>query len=106
MNTQLMNRWTRIARLPIGMLVLALGAGLASEGQAQDIPTMVITAERPSHCEPGLALHEQKLGNEIRMTADLAVWKTRISVATDLGVKLNTLQPTFRVAGRYLDKRG
>jgi hypothetical protein len=106
MNIKLKNRLTRISRLPIVLLVLALGAGVASVGQAQDIPNMVITAERPSHCESAPALRKQEVSDEIRTTADDAVWETRIRVARDLGAKLNRLQPTFRVAGKYLDKRG
>jgi hypothetical protein len=104
MNTRLKNRLARISGLPIALL--ALSAGFASIGQAQDIPSMVITTERPSHCDSALAFGNKEIGEKIRATAASAVWQTRVDVAIDLGAKLNSRQPSFRVAGRYLDKRG
>ena len=106
MNTLLKNRLLRILQLPTVLLVLALNAGLASVGQAQEIPSMIITVARPSHCESDLSLHNKALGNQIRTDARLAVWKTRVSVATDLGVKLNNQSRPFRIAGKIMDKRG
>ena len=102
MKTELKNRFGRLAQLPAVLLALALGAGFASVGHAEDIPSsMVITAKRPTQCESALTLR-----NHIRDTARLAVWKTRVSVASDLGRKLNNREPEYRVAGDFADQRG
>ena len=105
MKIELKNRFRRIARLPTVLLLLALSAGFASVGQAQDIPVIVVTAERPTICASALT-RDQKLRNAIRSGASHAVWKTRVSVATDLGVKLNSRQRPFRVAGKDAHTRG
>ncbi len=102
MKIELKNRFGRLAQLPAVLLALALSAGFASVGHAEDIPSsMVITAKRPTHCDSALTLR-----NRIQETARLAVWKTRVSVASDLGLKLNSRQPGYRVAGEFADKRG
>ena len=106
MKIELKNRFGRIVRLPIVLLVLAFGAGFASVGQAQDIPAIVVTAERPTRCAPLLSWQHRELRNAIRDGASHAVWKTRVSVATDLGVKLNSRQRPFTIAGKDAYGRG
>jgi hypothetical protein len=100
MKTLLKNRFARI-QLPTVLLGLALYVSFAAVGYAQDISSMVITAERPAHDESVLTLRD-----EMRATAKDAVWKTRLSVATDLGGKLTTQPSSTRLAGRYTDRRG
>ena len=106
MNKLVKNRIARIFRLPTLLLLLAVSAGFASVGQAQEIPTIVITAERPEKCESLLTMRSEARGTEIRTDAARAIWKTRVSVATDLSAKLNDKQRPFRIAGKYTDKRG
>jgi hypothetical protein len=107
MNTLLKNRLLRISQLPAVLLALAINVGFASVGQAQEIPSMIITAERPSNCESLQTLESEALTRQIQTDALLAVWKTRVSVATELGVKLNDQQRPFRIARRKVnDKRG
>ena len=91
----------RAFRLPTVMLTLAAIAGFASVGQAQDIPQIVITAERPVATDTSAAFRE-----EMQSTADSAVWKTQLSVAIDLGTKLTHEQERIRLAGNYDRKRG
>jgi hypothetical protein len=107
MNTLLKNRLLRNFQLPAVLLALAMNVGFASVGQAQEIPSMIITAERPSRCESLQKLESEALTRRIRTDAHFAVWKTRVSVATELGVKLNNQQRPFRIARRPVnDKRG
>ena len=102
METKLKNRPGRVAQLPAVLLALALNVGFAAVGNAQDTSSMIITVERPEHCETLTDLR-----NEMQARARLAVWHTRVSVGTDLGVKLNNLQSrNLRLAGRYTSKRG
>jgi hypothetical protein len=100
MNIKLRKRITRLAQLPTVLLTLALIAGFATVGHAEGIPSMVITATQPSHCDGST------LRNEIQAKARLAVWQTRVSVGTDLGVKLNTQWRRTRVAGTVSDQHG
>ena len=100
MKTLLKNRLVRI-QLPTVLLGLALYVGFAAVGYAEDISSMVITADRPTHSKPVLML-----GDEVRATADGAIWKTRLSVATDLGAKLTTQPRSAHLAGGFTDKRG
>jgi len=100
MKTLLKNRLARI-QLPTVLLGLAFYAGLGTVGYAQDISSMVITAKRPAQDESALMLRD-----EMTATANAAVWKTRLSVATSLGAKLTTQPRSTRLAGRYTDKRG
>ena len=106
MKMKLKDRIARIVQLPTVLLILALNASFASVGYAEEIPTMVITAERPSECDSVLTQYDAALGREIKTTAELAVWKTRVRVATDLGVKLNSRQRYLRLAGLNVKKRG
>ena len=102
MKTKLKNRPGRVAQLPAVLLTLALSAGFAAVGNAQDTSSMIITAERPVHSE-----NRAHLRDEMQAQARLAVWQTRVSVGTKLGAKLNSGQTrTFRVAGKYTGKRG
>jgi len=100
MKTLLKNRLVRI-QLPTVLLGLALYAGFAAVGYAQDISSMVVTAERPAHSDSVLMLRD-----EVRATAGDAVWNTRLRVATSLGAKLATQPHPTRLAGRYSGKRG
>jgi hypothetical protein len=99
MKTLLNNRFVRI-QLPTVLLGLASFAGFAAVGYAQDISSMVITAERPAHGDSVL------LREEMRATTRDAIWQTRLSVATDLGAKLTTQPAATRIAGLVTDKRG
>ncbi len=72
MKTLLKNRLVRI-QLPTVLLGLALYAGFAVVGYAQDISSMVVTAERPAHSDSVLMLRD-----EVRATARGAVWNTRL----------------------------
>jgi hypothetical protein len=100
MKTLLKNRLARI-QLPTVLLGLALYAGFGTVGYAQDISSMVITAERPAHNDNALMLHD-----EMRATANTAVWHTRLSVATSLGAKLTTQPSSVHLASRGTGKRG
>lgn len=91
----------RAIRLPTVMLMLALFAGVASVGQAQDIPEMVITTKRPVAQDASAELRD-----EMQTTADSVVRKTRFRVAVDLGVKLGFHQDRIRLAEDYDRKRG
>ncbi len=100
MNKLLKTRATRTSRLPTAMLMLALVAGFASVGQTQDIPQMVITAERPADCETFGDLRDQ-----MQATARRVVWKTQARVGADLNVKLNSRNGWVRLAGADNRKR-
>jgi hypothetical protein len=100
MKTLLKNRLVR-NQLPTVLLGLTLYVGFAAVGYAQDISSMVITAQRPAHDVAVLTLRD-----EVRATAKGAVWNTRLSVATDLGAKLTTQPRSTHVAGRYTIPRG
>lgn len=101
MKTLLEKGAMRTFRLPTVMLMLALIAGFASVGQAQDIPQIVITAERPVATETSATFRK-----EMQATAEAAVWKTQLRVAIDLGMKLKHEQERIRLAGNYDRKRG
>jgi len=101
MNISLQKGAMRTFRLPTVMLMLAMIAGFASVGQAQDIPQIVITAERPDATETSEAFRQ-----EMQATAESAVRKTQLSVAIDLGMKLTHEQERIRLAGNYDRKRG
>lgn len=95
------NRRTRIRLLPTAMLSLALGAGFASVGHAQDISPLGAGA-----MDTALRMTAGELREEIRSTAHRAVWLTRVNVARDLGVRLSSQQRPFRLAGRDTGQRG
>ncbi|MDH3978723.1 MAG: hypothetical protein OEU86_09415 [Gammaproteobacteria bacterium] len=97
MNSRKNSRFGRPAFLPTALLMLAINAGFASVGHAQESSTMVITAER---------LSDVDYSTELRADAENAVWKTRLSVATGLGAKLQSHRRNFRVAAAASDKRG
>lgn len=101
MKNALKNRITHIARLPIAMLLPALIAGFAAVGQAQGIPQMIITAEKPANCETSVDLRDQ-----MEATAKRAVWKTQARVDADLRVKLNSQSGWIRLAATDDRKRG
>ena len=101
MNNMVNNRATRRSSLPTVLLTLALGAGFASVGQAQDIPQVTVTANSPS-CTGYSTLRE-----EMREKATRAIWDTRISVAADLRTRLfRQHQRSFQLAGGDSGKRG
>lgn len=95
------DRKKRISRLPIELLLSALIVGFAAVGQAEGIPQMVITAERPTVCETSVDLRDQ-----IRSTANSAVWKTQIRVGVDLSMKLKRDKGWIRLAATPDRKRG
>ena len=101
MNISLQERVRRVYRLPISLLLPALIAGFAAVGQAQGIPQMVITAERPTACETSSDLRDQ-----MQVTARRAVGKTQAQVGADLSVKLNSRNGWIRLTGNYGRKRG
>ena len=95
------DRIRRIFRLPIGLLMPALIVGFAAVGQAQGIPEMVITAERPAECETSVDLRDQ-----MQVTARRAVWKTQVRVGADLSMKLNNRSDWIRLASTGDRKTG
>lgn len=101
MKNTLIDRIRRISRLPIELLLPALIVGFAAVGQAQGIPQMVITAERPADCETSSDLLDQ-----MQVTARRAVWKTRARVGADLSIKLNSQNGWIRVAAADHHKSG
>ena len=80
------------------LLSLAFFAGSASVGHTQELPSLVITAERPVHSD-----FSSSIRDEIRERTQVAVWMTRINVRTDLGVKLSR---AHQVAATDVNKRG
>ena len=101
MKNLLKTRLARFGRLPTALLVLVLAAGFASVGQAQDMPELVVTAEKTELGETAAALRDG-----IQAKAQLAVWQTRVSVAFDLGLRLTGEERPPRVAGKDTGKRG
>jgi len=101
-NSRNHSRNKRPARLPTVLLSLALSAGCASVGQAEDITTLVITAKRPAVIDFTASIQD-----EMRAGTQIAVWQTQISVSTDLGVKLNQPSRAYRLAANGgTSKRG
>lgn len=101
MNSKTDRRVTR-NRLPTALLLVALSAGLATVGQAQEIPTLVVTTERPATIS-----HFDQYRNAVRANAQEALWLTRISVGMDLSAKLARPTRKPRVAAKTdTSKRG
>ena len=100
-----MNRRNTLSRrtggLPTAALMLALGAGVPSLGQAEPMPQLVVTAQKAPH---GTAV--ETLRNTMQVEAQEAVSATRISVATELGLRLTGQHRAFRVASTDPGKRG
>lgn len=88
-------------RLPTALLTLAMFAGFASVGQAQDMPELVVTAQRLE--APELA---SELRHDLRSGATDAVWETRVTVAAALGIRLTGEDRPVRIAGSGAGKRG
>ncbi len=101
MKMKLKDRIARIVQLPTVLLMLALGTSFASVGHAEEIDMTVTTAKKSADCHSA-----ESLRHEMKSKAQLAVWKTRISVATDLGVRLTRQHRSFRVAGKDSRQRG
>lgn len=101
MNTERNYRGTRGAQLPIVMLALALAAGFASVGQAQNVAEIFVTAERPEHDVTAALIRE-----EMQSEARLAAWKTRMDVASDLDKRLSMENRPERIAAVKSGKRG
>ena len=87
--------------LPTVLLSLALFAGSASVGYAEELSSLVITAERPAHSS-----FSSSIRDEMRADTETAVWMTRINVGTELGVKLSQPGRTYRLAALDMNKRG
>ena len=95
MNTLLINRKARINQLPIVLLMLALNVGFASVGLAEEVPG---DTPSPTHAMCGDGSNVT-VWDEMQAKARLAAWKTRISVATELGARLRSDHgPRFRLA--------
>ncbi len=92
---------TQPVRLPTVLLLLALFAGSASVGHAEELSSMIITAERPAHTS-----FSSSVQDEMRAETETAVWMTRINVGTDLGMKLSQPSRTYRLAALDMNKRG
>lgn len=94
-------RIEEFGRLPTALLTLALFAGFASVGQAQDMPELVVTAAKTELCDTAATLRD-----DMQAKAQLAVWQTRVSVASDLGLRLTADDRPLSLAGRDAGKRG
>jgi hypothetical protein len=101
MNSSKESRNRRPARLLTALLWLALFAGSASVGQAQELSSLVITAQRPVHTDFSLSVRD-----EMHETSQTAVWMTRINVRTDLGLKLGRPSRKYQAAITDTNKRG
>jgi hypothetical protein len=100
MNNMVNNRAKRRSSLPTVLLMLALGAGFATVGQAQDIPQVTVTV-KSSNCSHDL------MRDDMQTKATRAVWDTRISVAADLYARLyRQHRRSFQVAGGDSGNRG
>ena len=89
------------ACLPTVLLLLALFAGSASVGHAQELSSLVITTERPIYTDFSASIRD-----EMHADTQTAVWMTRISVGTDLGIKLGRPSRKYRLAALDMNKRG
>lgn len=92
MNTERRNRAWRGARLPTVLLTLALAAGFASVGHAQDVAEIVITAQKPDR-----DAHATLIREEMQSDARLAARETRIEVASELSQRLNRANRRARI---------
>ena len=101
MKTERNYRVLRGAQLPTVMLTLALIAGFASVGQAQDVAEIVVTAEKPRHDETAASIRDER-----QSAARLVAQKTRIDVVSDLGERLSKENRPARVAVRQAVKAG
>lgn len=101
MNSSKESRNRRPARLLTALLSLAFFAGSATVGQAQELSSLVITAERPVHSD-----FSSSIRGEMRERTKIAVWMTRINVGTDLGVKLGRPGRKYRVAAADMNNPG
>lgn len=101
MKTLNRTRDSRFGWLPTAVLTLALGAGFAPVGHAETIAqTITVTA-------PALECAKvEDLRQAMQATARDAAWHTRIRVATDLSVRLNSQHRPFRLASRKQGNRG
>lgn len=90
-------RAQRNRSLPTVLLTLALAAGFASVGHADEIPQVTTVAKAP--------LAAPKLGNEMQATADTAVAATLDAVAAELDARLKG-ERRVRIAARGNAKRG
>ena len=101
MQTLTINRPARFGWLPTAVFWLALGVGFATVGQAEEaLETTTVTAPAVKPVE------YRGLDDAMRDATEEAVWKTRISVATDLSARLNGQRRPLRLASRYQGGRG
>lgn len=88
--------------MPTVLLSLALSAGFASVGQAENITTIVVTAKKPAATDFSASIRD-----EMRARTQITVWQTRISVGADLDIKLNQPSRALRLAATGItSKRG
>ena len=101
MNIRMESRDRHPVHLLAAMLVLALVAGTASVGHTQEPSSLVITAPRPEYTDYSESVREQ-----MRKRTEIAIWMTRISVSTSLGMKLGIPSQTYRLSAIDWNKRG
>ncbi len=91
------NRQLRLPSLPYAVLLLAVfvGYGFVSVGQAEEVmEELVVTA-------PRLAVTDAEvIRAQFEDTAEDAVWRTRITVASRLSARLNVQHRPYRLASR------
>ena len=101
MQNLMINRRARFGLLPTAVFWLALGVSFATVGQAEDaLETTTVTARAVK------PVGYRGLNDAMRDQTEEAVWKTRISVATDLSARLNGQHRPLRLASRYQGVRG
>lgn len=95
------NREQRFGLLPTALLMLAMTAGFASVGQADDIAPLEATAGTPAK-----AMDEAGFEAAMRAEARDAAWLTRINVVLDLDARLERQHRPFRLASLDPGQRG
>ena len=95
MNRLTKNRKARFQSLPTALLWLALGAGFATVGQAEEsLQNLTVTEKAVPVSNAG------DLRQEIQTSAQDAAWRTRVSAASKLGVRLKGQHRSYRLASR------
>lgn len=95
------NRNTRFGLLPTVVLMLAMTAGFASVGRADESAQPGKAAGTPAAAKETSVLRET-----FRAEALDAAWMTHINVSIDLDARLNRQHSPYRLASRDQGKRG
>jgi len=95
------DRSLRFGLLPTALLLLAGSAGVASVGQADEVAPLEAATGTPVK-----ATEKARLDAAIQADARDAAWLTRISVAVDLDVRLQSQHRPFRLASLADGQRG